>query len=336
MKFCFIAEDAKHIHNVYPDYVKEQLKSEFGEDEALVFKKSDVLANSEQFSELEYIFSTWSMPTFEEDEIRKYFPRLRAVMYAAGSVQYFARPFLACGVSVFSAWSANAIPVAEVALAHILLANKGYHMASYHFSKGRSHRQKAMDYVVANRGNFNCKVGILGIGMIGTEICKLLKRHRLTVLAFDPFCPQEKAKELGIELTTLERIFSECEVISNHLANNAQTKGILDYKLFSLMHDNATFINTGRGAQVVESDLVRALSEKPYACAVLDVTDPEPPVADSPLYDMENVILTPHLAGSQRNECWRMAEYMLDEATAHRHGKETRFEVSLKMLETMA
>ena len=97
-----------------------------------------------------------------------------------------------------------------------------------------------------------------------------------------------------------------------------------------------TFINTGRGAQVNEPDLIRFLAERPDVTALLDVTYPEPPAKDSPLFDLENVILTPHIAGSMGNEVWRMAEYMLKEFRCYISGEPTKYSVSLKMLETMA
>jgi len=336
MKSCFIAESAERLNDVYCENVKQKISKELGPLDGCVYKKEDVISCPKKFVEAEYIFSTWSMPSFTEAEIKKCFPKLKAVMYAAGSVQSFATPFLNCGIEVFSAWAANAIPVAEVALSLILLANKGYHMSSYYTSKGFEMRGNGEKYVRINKGNYGCYVGILGVGMIGSELCRLLKHHNLKVMAYDPFCSQEKAQELGIKLASLEEIFSSCEVISNHLANNAQTKNILNYNLFKLMHENVTFINTGRGAQVVESDLVRALKEKKYSCAILDVTEPEPAAADSPFYAMENVILTPHLAGSQNNEWWRMAEYMYQEAVLHSRGLQTNFSVSLEMLKTMA
>ena len=111
---------------------------------------------------------------------------------------------------------------------------------------------------------------------------------------------------------------------------------MLNYGLFSKMRENAVFINTGRGAQVVEADMIKALQDVPTRCAVLDVTFPEPPVADSPLYTMPNVYLTPHIAGSLGNEVHRMAEYMAEEALAFDEGKPVRYNVTLKMLETMA
>lgn len=336
MKSCFLAENKDTLNNVYHPDTKERIRAELGPSGEAVYCKADVLADPGAFSEVEYIFSTWSMPRFSEEEIKACFPKLKAVFYAAGSVQFFAAPFLNCGVRVFSAWAANAVPVAETTLALILLANKGYHMAAHYCSQSASLRGKAEEYVRKNRGNYGCKVGILGVGMVGSCVCRLLKHHRLRVLAYDPFCSEEKAKELGVELTSLEEIFSGCEVISNHLANNEQTKNMLGYDLFRRMHDNATFINTGRGAQVVEGDLVRALKEKSHCCAILDVTDPEPPGEDSPFFGMDNVILTPHLAGSQRDEWWRMAEYMYEEAALLEQGKPTRYHVTHKMLETMA
>ena len=147
---------------------------------------------------------------------------------------------------------------------------------------------------------------------------------------------QEKADKLGVELCSLERIFSECQVISNHLANNPQTVGMLNYELFKLMKPNATFLNTGRGAQVVELDLARAMAEKPDATAILDVTFPEPIQDGNPLLLLENVYLTPHIAGSQADEVHRMAEYMAEEFKAFTSGEPTKYEVSEKMLDTMA
>lgn len=93
----------------------------------------------------------------------------------------------------------------------------------------------------------------------------MLKEYRLKVVVFDPFLSEEEAERLGVEKCGLERLFAESQTISNHLANNPQTAGMLNYGLFRRMKPNATFINTGRGAQVVEADLVRALRENPGA-----------------------------------------------------------------------
>ena len=102
------------------------------------------------------------------------------------------------------------------------------------------------------------------------------------------------------------------------------------------MRPYATFLNTGRGAQVVEADLIRVLGDRPDLTAILDVTDPEPPVANSPLYTLPNCILTPHIAGSIGNEVWRMSAYMADEFARYLQGSPVRYEVTEQMLATMA
>jgi len=185
-------------------------------------------------------------------------------------------------------------------------------------------------------GNYDVKVGIIGAGMIGKLVIKMLKSYNMEVLVFDPFLSNDTANELGVQKVSLERIFSECNVISNHLANNAQTKGMLNGDLFNKMLPYSTFINTGRGTQVVEKDLIEILTNRPDVTALLDVTDPEPPVENSPLYTLENCVLTPHIAGSWGNEVHRMAEYMLTEFKKHINGEITNYEVTLEMLKTMA
>ena len=156
------------------------------------------------------------------------------------------------------------------------------------------------------------------------------------MLVFDPFLPAQKAIELGVKKCDLDTLFERSFVVSNHLANNEQTKGMLGYRLFTKMRENAVFINTGRGAQVVEDDLARVLTERKDLTALLDVTYPEPPEADHPFYTLENCVLTPHIAGSAGDEVARMGEYMLDEFKAYVNKEPTRYEVTLKMLETMA
>ncbi len=288
----------------------------------------------EALAQADYLFSTWGMPAPTEEEIREYMPRLKAVFYAAGSVQEFARPFLNCGVKVFSAWAANAVPVAEFTVAQIILSGKGFFQGMRRME--RSGRDAFAGYSRSFPCNYNVKVGILGAGMIGSLVLRMLQGYQLETLCYDPFASDEKLAALGTKRASLEEIFSQCQTISNHIANRPATQRMLDYKYFSLMKENATFINTGRGAQVVEEDLIQALKEKPDRTALLDVTWPEPPEADSPLWTMENVILSPHIAGSMNNEVARMGAYMADEYETFAQGKPCRYEVTLESLETMA
>lgn len=329
----FLCESSSQLAAVYAEPVREKLRAAVSIPDT-VYAKKDVLVDPARFADTEVIFSTWGMPVFTEEEIRRCFPRLTCVFYGAGTVQQFARPFLACGVRVFSAWAANAVPVAECTVAQIILSNKGF------FANARVMRENrgvnARGLVSKYPGNYGVKVGLIGCGMIGSLAAQMLKGYDVEVLAYDPFLPAERAKELDVTLCSLEELFSSCQTVSNHLANNEATRGMLDYRLFSRMLPYATFLNTGRGAQVVEADLVRALTERPDLTAILDVTWPEPAAAEHPFYALPNCILTPHIAGSSGLEVTRMAEYMYEECTHWLLGEPCSLEVSEKMLATMA
>lgn len=334
MNAIFMAEGAgPGSPAVYDRQTREALEGELDFFEP-IGRPEDLEARREDLRKVEVIFSSWGMFPLSEEQISTYLPRLRAVFYAAGSVQGFAAPFLRCGVRVFSAYAANAIPVAEYTVAQIVLAGKGF------FRSAVLYREKGWEaarrYAETMPGNYGGTVGIVGAGTIGKLVIGELKRRGRNILVFDPFLPDGTARELGVEKCGLERLFADSPVISNHLANNERTKGILDYRLFSAMRPNATFLNTGRGAQVIETDLVRALREEPARTAVLDVTDPEPAVPGSPFYSLPNVFLTPHIAGSMSGETARMGRYMYEEYRAFSGGGPARYEVTEAMLKTMA
>jgi len=324
LKAIFLNNDPALIHRVFAEDMREKL----GGPEII----SPQTLRKRDLRDVEIIFSTWGMPALGEDEIRGHFPALREVYYAAGSVQDFARPFLRCGVRVFSAWGANAVPVAEFTVAQIVLANKGYFQSTRISRPGEWNKTAAGGFP----GNFDAAVGLVGCGMIGGMVARMLREYRLEALVHDPYLSDERADELGVVKCPLEELFARCQTISNHLPNNERTKGMLDYSLFKLMKRNVTFINTGRGAQLVEADLIRALREEPGRIALLDVTHPEPPERGSALYTLPGVILTPHIAGSMGNEVARMGEYMVGEFMALREGRAPQYEISEEMLEVMA
>ena len=333
MKTIILCEAPQHYRTVYAPVVKDRLMSLTDCDGAL-YCKADVLADPAKFADTEYIFSTWGMPSFTEAEIKTCLPALKAVFYGAGSVQGFARPFLHSGVKVFSAWAANAVPVAEYTVAQIILAGKDFYVQSRLLAQ--EDRPAAVARHGAHFGNYRKRVGLIGCGMIGSLVAEMLKVFDLEVLVFDPFLSAEKAERLGVRQASLEEIFATCSVVSNHLANNKDTKKMLRYEHFSLMLPYATFLNTGRGAQVVEDDLVQILTERSDLTAVLDVTEPEPSPAGHPFYSLPNCFMTPHVAGSLGGEVVRMAEYMVDEYEALVNGQPVKYEVTMKMLETMA
>ena len=299
------------------------------------YKMEDIGVHAGEWKNVEYFFSTWGVPALAENQLEEFFPNLKAVFYAAGSVQYFARPYLKRGVRVFSAGEANAIPVIEFTAAQIFLANKGYFQAARLYSGGN--REEAGKFCANVPGNAGIAVGIIGAGMIGRGVIEKLRQGRLKINVFDPFLNGADLQKMGAnKVETLDELFSGSFVISNHLADNEQTRGILQYRHFAQMHDYGVFINTGRGAQVDEEGLVRALREKPTRTALLDVTWPEPVPPGHAFYSMDNVLLSPHIAGTINNECIWMGEYIAEEYQRLVNGEPLRSEVTENILLTMA
>jgi phosphoglycerate dehydrogenase-like enzyme len=326
---AFFCNDGTTLHTVYSQVHRDRIAAAC-EVHPVVVTSASLEAQLPALADVEVIFSTWGMPGLTPDQVAR-LPALQAVFYAAGSVKDFATPFLDRNVAVVSAWAANAVPVAEFTLAQILLANKGY------FRNTRAcatHAGRATAF--RGQGNFDQTVALLGAGMIGRNVIALLQPFRLRALVFDPFLSPEHAARLGVEKVDLAAAFARASVVSNHLANVPETRGLLNRTHFGAMRENAVFINTGRGATVVEKDLVDVFRQRPDLTALLDVTDPEPPTPDSPLYTLPNVFLTSHIAGAMGTEVLRMADTMLEEFQAWRTGKPLRYGVTPAMLQTMA
>jgi phosphoglycerate dehydrogenase-like enzyme len=332
-KAVFLAEPSNQsIHKVFDATVIERLKLQVE-----LFPEWIHPDNAKDYqvmlADVEVAFSTWGLPLFTVDELKTYMPNLKVLFYAAGSVQYFARDYIARDCAVVSSWAANAVPVAEYTVAQILLANKGFYQTSPAYK--RSYKE-ARELAQVFPGNYGVRVGILGAGMIGRKVIEMLRPFEIKVDVYDPFLPDATAVELGVRKASLLEIFTHCDVISNHLANLPATVGMLNKQHFDLMKSHATFINTGRGAQLVEEDLIHAMRDVPTRTALLDVTYPEPVPVDSAFLHLDNVVLTPHIAGSMGNEVARMGHYVAEECERYCAGLSLKYEVTLEMLETMA
>lgn len=335
MKACYLAKrENNRIDYVYPPEQKQRYEARL-EIYPHVIYEDNLEAHKEFLKDCEVAISTWHAPELTEEEITQYLPSLKLLLYAAGSVQYFARPFLRCGVRIVSAWGAMNYPVAQFTVSNIVLANKGAFLASRAYHQGKFEEGGRLCSTIFP-GTYRTKVGILGAGKIGALVLEMLKGYPVEALVYDPFLSEAAAEKLGARKTTLEEIFETCQTVSNHIANNERTKNMLDYSLFSRMKPNAAFINTGRGAQVVEADLVRALQEEPLRCAILDVTEPEPCAPGHPFYTMPNVVMFPHIAGSAVSEVLGMSDLCLEELLRYQQGALLEFEVTMPMLETMA
>ena len=326
---AFFSNSPEAIERVYARSRREIL-----EKECRLYPVAITSANLAEhlpaLADLEVIFSTWGMFAPADEQLAQ-MPNLKAVFYAAGSVQGFARAFLERGVAVVSAWGANAVPVAEFTLAQILLANKGYFR---NISDQRDDAKRKTAFV--GKGNYGETVALLGAGMIGRKLIELLRHFHLRVIVFDPFLSEEQAALLGVEKVSLEDAFARGMVVSNHIANLPSTVGMLKREHFSRMRENAVFINTGRGETIIGEDLADVLESRPDLMSLIDVLSMAMPQANPRLQALQNVIISGHIAGSVHDEVLRMADYMIEEFGAWRAGKPLRYGVTLEMLKTMA
>lgn len=282
-------------------------------------------------AEADVIFSGWGMPPMD-DSFLSHAPRLSMVFYGAGSIRGFVTDSSwERGIRVCSSYAANAVPVSEYALAAILFSLKlGWRFAAMVRSQHGYPQRANMP------GGYGSTVGLVSLGMVGRLVCERLRPFDLNIIAYDPYVSAEQASQLGVRLVSLEELFASADVVSLHTPLLDATRGMIGEQHFAAMKPWSTFINTSRGAIVREEEMIAVLSRRPDMQAVLDVVYPEPPAADSPLYTLPNVVLTPHIAGSQGNECRRMGRLMVNELRHYLAGEEQRWEINRQQAEFLA
>ncbi|HVY30233.1 MAG TPA: hydroxyacid dehydrogenase [Polyangiaceae bacterium] len=281
--------------------------------------------------DVEVIFASWGMPRFSPEQLAD-LPALKAVFYAAGNVKAFAPPLLEQDIVLVSAWAINAIATVQLALSQVLLTCRGYFRSVRRYAESRDLRHAKDFYRAGAQGEV---VGIIGMGHIGRGLSQELRALGFRVVASDPFMSFERAAELGVEKVTVEELFRRSYIVSNHIPDLPSTQQALGEALFGSMRDGATFINTGRGAQVVEAELASVLRSRPDLTALLDVTDPEPPARDSELWQLPNVVISPHIGGTIGDEVTRLADVVIEEFVAWDAGEPLRYQVTRDVFATM-
>lgn len=275
----------------------------------------------------EVLLTGWGAPVIDAALLERA-PRLRAVLHAAGSVKHIVTDAAwERGVVVVSAASANAEPVAAMTAAQILLAARGVQASRRVY---RVERSLAASRVAS--GARGTVVGLVALGEIGRRVAERLRGTGVRMLAADPFASAETAAELGVELVPLEELFSDSDVVSLHAPLLPSTTGMIGAALLERMPQGATLINTARGGLIDEPALIEVLSRRGDLTALLDVTATEPPASDSPLWALENVELTPHVAGSMGADRAGMGQLVCDELERLIEGGPLRHEITREVL----
>jgi phosphoglycerate dehydrogenase-like enzyme len=258
----------------------------------------------------EVLLTAWGCPPLDESVLARA-PRLRAVVHAAGTVKnHVTEACFARGLRVSSAAAANALPVAEYTLAAILFANKRVFQLQRRYRELRAFRLWSQE--APGLGNFRKRVGIVGASRIGRRVIELLRPFDLEVSLHDPTLDPAAARALGAEPLELDELLARSDVVSLHAPSLPGTRHLLDARRLALLRDGATLVNTARGA-LVDARALEAELVSGRIAAVIDTTEPEILPADSPLYDLPNVFLTPHVAGAMGAETERLVDLALDE-----------------------
>ena len=330
MKAAFFCDNRERFPLVYGKGRKEQVEKLFS-TYGTVITSENLPREIDALRDIDCIFSTWGMLPLSDETLDK-MPRLKAVFYAAGSVKYFAEPFLRRGIQVVTAAEANGEFVADYAASQIQLAAKGF----FHNLRVDGYNARLTHPDLRYTGLYDIRVGIIGAGLIGRRVMEKMKLPGIEICVYDPYLSPEEAERLGVKKCTLEEMFSTCQVVSNHAPNIPETEHMIRGEHFESMLPFAAFINTGRGLTVDEEAMLAVLARRKDVVALLDVTYPEPPAEDSLLLHLPNVFHTSHIAGSKGNEVVSMADLCLIEARRFLNGEPMQHTVSLEKLKIMA
>ncbi len=283
---------------------------------------------------VEVILTGWGAPRLDRRRL-DLLPRLSSVIHCAGSVKSVVTPHLwQRDIQICSAAEANAIPVAEYTFAAIIMAGK---KAPFLAADARRYRQ---DWTYRRRrgplSNLGLTVGIIGFSRIGRKVvARLQQLDDVTCVVSDPYADAGQVHAAGARLVDLHEMLGQVDVLSIHAPELPSTRHLIAAAELAELRDHTTVINTARGS-LIDTAALEAECAAGRLNAILDVTDPEPLNSDSVLYDLSNVMITPHIAGSLDGEVKRMTDTALDELERLRSGHPLRHRILEAELDQIA
>ncbi|WP_343048824.1 hydroxyacid dehydrogenase [Microbacterium immunditiarum] len=299
--------DERLAHQLFDDAAWARLHRIADVAEGVLREAADV-ALAKHLEAADILLTGWGAPRLDEEFLLRA-PRLAAVVHAAGSVKAMVtRAVWERGIRVSTAAEVNALPVAEYALAMILLLGKRAFEAEKMLRGGHPRSWERL----APLGNEGAVVGVVGASRTGRHLLSLLRPHELDVILFDPTLTAADADALGARLTSLDELLRAADVVSVHAPALPETRGMIGARELALMKDGAALLNTARGS-LVDTDALVAELHANRLRAVLDVTEPEPLPRDHALFAAPGVVLTPHIAGAFGNELRRLGAHAVSE-----------------------
>ncbi len=276
------------------------------------------------------VLTSWGTPRLSR-ELLDLAPRLKVIAHAAGSI----RPIVSDEIWERRIWVTSAAPaiaanVAEYAVGCLILGLRrlmanGQHVRANRW--GLDHESGRMKSLAGAR------IGVVGAGYVGRQVIKLLRPFQPEIAVCDPFLSRREADELGIRKMDLLRLAAWADAVTLHAPELPQTRGMIGAKFIRALRPHSLFVNTARGSLVDEPALVKRLQRGDLA-AILDVTEPEPPLRLNPLRRLPNVLLTPHVAGA--GDFGRLGELAVGEVERVLAGQRPQYAISHEKLLSMA
>lgn len=215
------------------------------------------------------------------------------------------------GIVVMNTPGGNTVTTAELTMAMIFAMTRRIPQATASMRVGKWEKEKFMGMELYNK-----TLGIVGVGQIGGYLAKLAQGIAMTVIAYDPYLAEERAKKMGIEIVDLDELYRRADIISVHTPLTPETKSLINAQAIAKMKPGVMLVNCARGGIVNEADLFDALKTKRVAAAAFDVFEEEPAKPDHPLLTLDNFISTPHIGAStteaQENVAVGIAEQIVD------------------------
>jgi len=198
------------------------------------------------------------------------------------------------GIIVMNAPEGNTISAAEHTIALIFSLARNIPIANQTLKNGKWEKKKFVGTELYGK-----TLGIIGLGRIGKRVANLAKGIGMKVIGYDPYVSEEEIRELGITMVNFEGVLKQADILTFHLPLTEETYHMISDKEFEIMKDGVMIVNCARGGIIDEEALVRYLKKGKVKGAALDVFEKEP-IESSPLFEFENVIVTPHLGASTK------------------------------------
>ena len=298
-----------HIATMFEEDTWSCLREEFQVWENTSFEPMPADEVASRLRECDAVLTDPDSPPFTRETLQSA-TNLKIIAHTAGSAKNLLSEALVREVLiprdivVFSGNDGLALNVAESTVGLMIAASRRWneHVAYY-----RNTRIGSDDLPRNAQFLSGATVGLVSASKVARHVIRLLQPFGCEILVFDPFLTGEEARSLGVSSTGLDELCERSDIISVHAPSLPSTEKLLGAAQFRLMRDGVTFINTSRGA-VIDTEALIEECRSGRIIAALDVTRPEPLSADSPLWNLSNVMLTPHLAGEGYAGYFRIGE----------------------------